>query len=145
MNRGSVKQFGMAQMSSLASTGCDFLVSAMVYMLTEHVVLSTAAGAVCGGAANCAINYRWTFHGTSRSKRGVAWRYALVWIGSVVLNTTGTEYGVKLANLLWAALGDTLARGLTTMLAVKAVVAVTTAVAWNFTMQKYYVYKTIKN
>lgn len=140
MNYG-VKQFGMAQMSSLVSTACDFLVTAAVFALTEHVVGSTAAGAVMGGAVNCAINYRWTFSGTTRTKRGVMWRYSLVWLGSVALNTTGTEWGVKLTHLLWAALGDGLGRSLTTVLAVKAVVALTTAVAWNFTMQKYYVYR----
>lgn len=140
MNCG-LKEFAVAQMSSLLSTACDFITTAAVFALTQHVVGSTAAGAVMGGAVNCAVNYRWTFHGTTRSKRGVAWRYSLVWLGSVALNTTGTEWGVKLTHLLWAALGEGLGRSLTTVLVVKAVVAVVTAVAWNFTMQKYFVYR----
>ena len=127
-------EFGKAQVSSVISTACDFCTTAVLYELLRHVVASTAGGAIVGGIVNCVINYRWTFQGTSRTKRGVFWRYAMVWIGSVVLNTVGTEYGVKLLDL-W------LSQNLGSVLLVKAVIAILVAVFWNFTLQKYYVYK----
>ena len=135
------KEFGKAQVSSLFSTAFDFLVTAVMYEITDHVVLSTAVGAVTGGVVNCTTNYRWTFKGTVRSKRAIAWRYALVWLGSIVLNTSGTEWGVK----LWKALTDGsesgMPAGITCVLFVKAVVSIFVAIFWNFMMQKYYVYK----
>lgn len=141
MTKGLLKEFSKAQVSSLVSTGCDFMVTAMVFLLTDHVVISTASGAFAGGAINCSINYTWTFNGSRRSKMGVAWRYVLVWMGSMLLNTFGTEYGVKTVEHISAQMGSACAQSLTMVMAVKAVVAVAVAVFWNFTMQKYFVYR----
>lgn len=138
--KNGVKEFGKAQVSSLVSTACDFIMTALIFELTRHVVGSTMAGAVTGGIVNCIINYLWTFRGTHRSKRGIFWRYIIVWIGSIVLNTTGTEYGVKGVALLGDALEVNLSQTLGILLIVKAIVAVVVAVCWNFFMQKYYVY-----
>lgn len=137
MGKNGVKEFSKAQVSSLVSTFCDFLSTAGVFSLTHHVVASTACGAFVGGAVNCAVNYCWTFKGTCRTKKGVVCRYIVVWLGSLALNTGGTEWGVKLVRYsgLWAD------QNLGLVMTVKAVVAVLVAVMWNFTIQKYYVYK----
>lgn len=136
-----IKEFSKAQVSSLISTACDFMTTAVLFKLLEHVVISTASGAVVGGMVNCIINYTWTFKGSKRGKKGVVWRYALVWLGSIVLNTAGTEYGVKLVELLGNHLGNGWSQNLSLVLIVKAVVAIAVGVFWNFTMQKYFVYK----
>lgn len=141
MRKSGAIEFGKAQVSSFASTVCDFMVTAMAYSCTHHVVCSNICGALTGGAANCAINYKWTFHGTTRSKCAVVWRYVLVWICSVVLNTAGTEYGVKALKHVCCMIEPAYAVGVTGVLTVKAVVAVLVAVFWNFLMQKYYVYR----
>ena len=141
MTKTGAKEFGKAQVSSAFSTAVDFLGTAVVYELTEHVVLSTAIGAVMGGVANCTTNYRWTFKGTTRSKRGVAWRYMLVWIGSIVLNTSGTESGVKSLLAVYESFDIVIHPTLAHVLGVKAFVAAIVAVFWNFLMQKYYVYR----
>lgn len=137
MGRNGVKEFSKAQVSSLLSTFCDFVATAGVFSLTHHVVASTALGAFTGGAVNCSINYCWTFKGTCRTKKGVLCRYVAVWLGSVMFNTAGTEWGVKLVRCsgLWTD------QNLGLVMMVKAIVAVVVAVAWNFTTQKYYVYK----
>lgn len=137
MGKNGVIEFSKAQLSSLVSTACDFLSTACMFSLTHHVVASTASGAFVGGAVNCAINYNWTFKGTCRTKKGVVCRYIIVWLGSMALNTAGTEWGVKLVR--W--LGLWTAQNLGLVMTVKAVVAVVVAVTWNFTTQKYYVYK----
>lgn len=137
MGRNGVIEFSKAQVSSSVSTACDFLVTAVVFELLQHVVASTASGAVVGGIVNCVINYCWTFRGTSRSKRGVMWRYLLVWTGSVLLNTYGTELSVKFITHLVQSASQTLPL----VMGSKACIAVVVAVTWNFFMQKYYVYR----
>lgn len=141
MSKNGAIEFGKAQVSSFVSTVCDFMVTAMAYSCTHHVVCSNVCGALTGGAANCAINYKWTFHGTTRSKRAVVWRYVLVWICSVMLNTAGTEYGVKALKYAYSMTQSANTVGVTGVLTVKAIVAVLVAVFWNFLMQKYYVYR----
>lgn len=127
-------EFCKAQVSSVVSTVCDFCVTALIFTLLHHVVISAASGAITGGVVNCIINYFWTFKGTSRSKRGVVGRYFLVWVVSLLLNTYGTEFAVKFVNH-W------LDVNLTLVMVMKAIVAILVAVCWNFSMQKYYVYK----
>ncbi len=141
MTKNGAKEFGKAQVSSVVSTTADFLATAVVYEITEHVVASTAVGAMTGGLVNCTTNYRWTFKGTTRTKRAIAWRYALVWLGSIILNTSGTEWGVKLLKAFCEMTERGLTPTLTQVLAVKACIAVAVAVTWNFFMQKYYVYR----
>ncbi|MDD6494497.1 MAG: GtrA family protein [Prevotella sp.] len=141
MNRHGALEFGKAQISSMISTFADFVMTAAIFSIAAHVVFSTAAGAVTGGVVNCIINYRWTFNGTTRSKRSVAMRYALVWIGSVILNTAGTEWGVKAVNAICCCYAGHTQTRLALVLAVKAVTAILVAVFWNFLMQKHYVYR----
>lgn len=70
----------------------DMLVSFVVFAFLDLTPwLSTAIGAFVGGILNCVINYRFTFHA-----EGVAWRAALtkflfVWVGSLLLNSFGTQ------------------------------------------------------
>lgn len=125
----------------MISTFADFVMTAAIFSIAAHVVFSTAAGAVTGGVVNCIINYRWTFNGTTRSKRSVAMRYALVWIGSVILNTAGTEWGVKAVNAICCYYAGHTQTRLALVLAVKAATAILVAVFWNFLMQKHYVYR----
>lgn len=134
MGTRGVIEFGKAQISAAVATAFDFMTSLVAFTLLHHVAIGTAMGAVTGGMVNCSINYYWTFKDTERSKRSVMWRYVLVWIGSVVLNTTGTEYMVKFCNL-WMNTNVTLA------MTAKAVVAIAVGVTWNYMMQKKFVYK----
>lgn len=123
-----------AQVSAGLATLSDFLTTAFVFQLSRHVMGSTAAGAVLGGIINCCINYRWTFQGTGRTKKSIFWRYLLVWIGSILLNTFGTDYAVSLC-IRW------FPKELTMVIICKAMVAILIAICWNFTMQKYFVFK----
>lgn len=134
MQRSTLLQFARAQTSSVFSTACDFLTTAVLYRLIAHVAFSTAAGAIVGGVVNCTINYLWTFRESLQSRRSVAFRYFLVWIGSIALNTYGTDTLVSHCSQWFDA-------SLTIVMTAKAVVAVLVAVFWNFLLQKYFVYR----
>lgn len=117
------------------STACDFLTTAAVFQMVNHVMVSTASGAIVGGITNCCINYRWTFPGTHNSKKSIAWRYFIVWIGSILLNTGGTELLTRCI-----AYHNEYSTTTAILLIAKALVAITVAIAWNYTMQKRFVY-----
>lgn len=134
----TVKQFGKAQISSAFATLGDFSFAAVLFhFLHQGEGVSTFFGALLGGLVNCCINYRWTFRGCGQRYRTVFFRYALVWSGSIFLNTWGTVLGMKVVK-------EYIPDGLDIFMSVKALVAVVVAVLWNFNMQKYFVYKNKK-
>ncbi len=132
----TARQFGKAQISSVAATCCDFLTTALVYhyLPHQHVAWSTFIGSVVGGIVNCTINFHWTFPGSRQPGHTIMLRYALVWSGSILLNTWGTVLGVRLATHWFP-------QRLWSVMMVKAVVAVAVAMLWNFSMQKYFVFR----
>lgn len=128
------KNFGKAQLSAFLATAIDFLLTAILYKMTRNVMGSTLVGTVSGGAINCIINYLWAFKDTTRTRREVAWRYILVWLASLFYNTNGTTLAVKLA-------GAWLGTSVTTVMIIKATVAILVAFLWNYPMHKFYVYR----
>lgn len=133
-----ISEFVKAQCSSLAATIVDFLLTAVLFQLAGlNHVLSTFLGSVTGGAVNCVVNYKWTFRGDLPSKKWVALKYCIVWAGSIYLNTYGTAVGVDYFT-------KDATTELHTVMIVKAVVAILVAIFWNFTMQKYFVYRKLK-
>lgn len=133
-----VAEFLKAQFTSVTATVIDFMLTAVLFQFAGvNHVLSTFTGSVAGGVVNCVLNYRWTFQGDRPSKKWVALKYSMVWIGSILLNTYGTAIGVKLFS-------DAGRVELSTVMSVKVVVAILVAVFWNFAMQKYFVYKKLK-
>lgn len=129
------QQFGKAQVSSLVATGVDFALTALLFALSDgRVAWCTFIGSVAGGCTNCLINYHWTFRGSGQSARVIMVRYMCVWAGSILLNTYGTVLGMQLLTR-W------LSKRLDLLMTVKAIVAVIVAVAWNFNLQKHFVYR----
>lgn len=111
----------------MVASAVDF---GLTLLLAEVVglwyVLATFLGAVCGGVVNCCINYRWVFSARRKGKWSLLMRYAMVWGLSIVFNTL-------LVFLLteWSSLSYIL---------VKVVVACMVAVAWNYPMQRRFVF-----
>ena len=133
MRRFTIVQFVRAQFSSLAATGVDYLFTALLFQFfSVNYVWATAIGAVCGGLFNAVVNYKWTFRGTARTKRGVAVRYLAVWLGSIALNTLGVSL---LAPLLASSVG------LGALMSAKVIVSITIGLLWNFVLQKFWVYR----
>lgn len=128
-----------AQAASWVDLGLGFVLFSWVGLSTG---LSTGIGAVAGGIINCIINYRFTFHAKGVSKRAVAVKYILIWTGSLLLNTYGTSmlYNLMSGSEFFAHMGFSddgcyAASRISTSLVV--------SLAWNFLMQKYFVYRSV--
>ncbi len=121
--------FCKAQATAQVATAVDFVVT---LLMAEAVglwyVWSSFLGALTGGIVNCTMNYRWVFdHTNDLKKRSIAWRYSLVWAGSIFLNTMGTFILTELSG--------------TYFLFAKIAMAVTVALLWNYQLQRRFVFK----
>lgn len=91
--------FGKAELTASAASVVDF---GLAFILSDIVGiyygLANALGVVSGGITNCCLNYRYVFGNPQRGKKGVAWRYFVVWALSWALNSGGTIALTELIN-----------------------------------------------
>ena len=95
-----------------------------------------------GGAVNCTLNYRWTFRAGSCPVANVAVKYALVWIGSLLLNTYGTELLNNMFQSSTVLDSWGVARNLRFTVA-RLSVSLLASVFWNLLLQKVFVYRNV--
>lgn len=122
-----MRTFFKTQISSLLATLVDFLTTILcVELLKIQILEASILGAMTGAFTNFLVNKYWSFEtGTSGLKRQ-SLRYFLVWIGSVLLNTLGLYIltGVFHINYIFS----------------KITVAIIVGIAFNYTLQKHYVF-----
>jgi putative flippase GtrA len=120
--------FTKAQIASLLATGVDFLTTFLLIRFAgAPIVPAGATGTLCGGFTHFTVSRNWVFSAREGKWAAQLNRYALVWIGNFLLNTSG----------LWLITRYT---GIQGMFA-KVVVAVTVAVCYNYVLQKRFVFK----
>lgn len=140
-NDNLIYTFIRSGVSSQTSGWTDFAVS-FVFFAWVHCTawLSTALGAVAGGVVNCVLNYRFTFHAEGVDWRAVALKFGLVWLGSFLLNSFGTQ---ALYHLIqdWDWLEEIGFRRDGYFAAARLFVALIVSWAWNFLLQRYFVYR----
>ena len=115
------------QVGSLFATLVDF--SAMIALagsLGQSPVRATVAGAACGAVANFFLGRRWIFRAAESDRLGQALRYGAVAVISLLLNATGEWVLVEGVHVQYV-----LAR---------AVVSVAVSLAWNFPLQRRFVF-----
>lgn len=137
---GGIFTFIRSSLSSQLASWIDMGSSIGLVALGISEWVATPVGAVLGGIVNCCINYKFTFRAGDCPVKAVAVKYLLIWLGSVLFNTVGTSL---LANVLdnWHILD---ALGFTTVgsfAAARLIVSLVVSLAWNFLMQKHFVYK----
>lgn len=140
--RGGIFVFMRAQIASQIASAVDFLTTLLLAKsLHLYYVYATTAGSVCGGIVNCLINYKWTFKTRGRKKLHVFLRYALVWMGSIALNTWGT-YAMTEAIRGNAWVKEELGHYVDDLFIFsKIVVSLLVGFLWNYQMQRRFVYK----
>lgn len=102
--------------------------------------LSTAIGAFLGGVINCIINYRFTFHAQDCSWKAVAAKFFLIWLGSMLLNSFGTQalyYTVD----GWEWLHDIGFKKDGFFALARLSVSLLVSVLWNFLLQRTFVFR----
>ncbi len=119
-----------AEMSASVASIVDFgLAIGLYHADIFNYGTANMIGVVCGGITNCCINYRYVFHDTNRSKKGVAWRYFMVWFASMIFNGFGT-------NVITTVVGARF------FIIIKSIIAFLVAVLFNYPLQRKFVFKT---
>lgn len=91
--------FGKAELTASVASVVDFgLAFFLSDILGIYYGLANALGVVSGGITNCCLNYRYVFSNSQLGKKGVAWRYFVVWALSWALNSGGTIALTELIN-----------------------------------------------
>lgn len=137
---GGILMFVRAQLSAQVATIADFVLSiALNQLFAVYYVYATFCGAVTGGIINCTVNYRWTFHTHDCRPVWVMFKYVIVWMGSIALNTGGTYL---MTELLTGHTGAFFARNSSwAFILSKIVVAVSVAVLWNYNLHRKFVFR----
>lgn len=131
-----------AMASSQTCSLIDFILTVTLSSLCGvYYVVATAIGSLCGGALNCIFNYKWVFPGSHGRKQTIAIKYALVWIMSILLNTCGTYLLTE--SLIRSSFVQTMLGQHSDQIYVlsKVIVAILIAFAWNYPLQRHFVYK----
>lgn len=134
--------FLRSSVSSQISSWTDMIVSFAMFAWVINIAwLATAIGAVCGGIVNCVVGYKFTYHADGVSKRAVFVKFVMVWFGSLVLNSWGTE---ALTHILerWTWLESIGFRPDGYFAAARLTVSLIVSLAWNFLLQRTFVFRT---
>ncbi|MDR1653607.1 MAG: GtrA family protein [Prevotellaceae bacterium] len=156
--KGGVFVFFRAQLSSQMATVLDNSVAfalkktldifkvKILYFFSQGIesyVFATVVGQIAGGLFACFVNYKWTFKVRELKFRNIFFRFLLVWLCSVALNTFFT---FKLTELLRNIpfIISLLGRNSDDIfIVVKLSVALIVGFVWNYTMYRIFVYKDI--
>ncbi len=128
MTKNGAIEFIKSQIAAFGSTCIDYLT---VILLTEYLgiwyIYSNIVGAGLGAISNFFLGRKWTFKADQGSISKQGFRYALVSIGSLLLNTSGLYVLTE-----WTQLHYILS---------KIIVGLVVAVGFNYLLQKHFVFK----
>jgi len=151
-DKGGIFTFLRAQLSSQLASITDFLVTitlanVLAYLFHKpegfYVLRATFFGQICGGITNCIVNYRWTFKSKDVKKRYVFLRYLPVWGTSLLLNTAGTVFLTDLITKIPWIMDHSGPLRKNIFILPKIVVSLLVGFAWNYNMQRLFVYKNL--
>ena len=132
-----IRSAGAAQFASWIDLGTAFILFAFAHFAPWA---STAIGAFAGGVINCVLNYRFTFHAKSCPWKAVIVKYALVWLGSLLLNSFGTEF-LYYGLMHWPWLETIGFKPDGYFAAARLAVSGIVSLGWNFLLQRNFVYR----
>ena len=131
-----------SQIASWVDMGLSNVLFSVVNLTMYDGFFAKAIGAATGGVINCCINYKWTFRPEGCSKRTVAVKYAMVWIGSLLLNSFGTAFVTGFVSEIpvlteWGISKDTV------FFVAQLAVSLVVSICWNFMLQRYFVFNNV--
>lgn len=123
-----VGSFSRSQVSSAVASAADFVVLfGLVEVLHVWYVAATAIGALVGAISNFVMNRHWSFEATHARWYRQAFRYALISLISMILNSGG----------VWAVTERFQIHYSISVFVVSALVGI----FFNFPMHRYFVFK----
>ena len=123
-----MKTFIKANVASLVASCYDYaLTIMMVHFLLADPFFAGISGNIFGGIVNFTIGKFWVFQDQTNPVNVQVKRYLLTWTGNLVLNIIGLYILIKLLG--------------TPYLIAKFAISIVVAVAYNYPLQKRYVYK----
>ncbi|MEP7145093.1 MAG: GtrA family protein [Ferruginibacter sp.] len=125
-----MKTFFKANTASLTASFCDYLVT-IIFKQFLHLdaVIASILGTIAGGVINFLIGRHWVFRSISSPFFHQGKRYLLTWTGNMILNAAGVFLLTKYANIHY--------------IIAKVATSITVAIAYNYPIQKKYVFKNI--
>jgi putative flippase GtrA len=115
------------QTASVVATVIDFAVMiTLVSVVGAAPAVGTAIGAASGGVVNFLLGRRWIFRATAYHPAPQAGRYAMVSLGSLVLNTCGVHVLAGVMHYPYVA--------------ARLAVSFAVSVLWNFPLQRGFVF-----
>lgn len=138
-----VPTFLRSAVSSQASGWVDFIVGFVMFywIFNRHLSwLATGIGVVAGGIVNCIICYKFTFRAENCSWKAVVVKYAIVWIGNLILNSAGTE-GLYIVLKKWHILEEMGFKTAGYYTTARLVMSLLVSWFWNFILQRNFVYR----
>jgi putative flippase GtrA len=125
LGRGEPARLLRHQAGALVATGVDFLTTVLLVWAGLSAVLATVCGAALGAVVNFSLGRRWIFQ-ASGAISSQAQRYALVSLGSLLLNAAGEGLLVHAGVHFFVG---------------RVIVAVTVSLLWNYPLQRRFVFK----
>lgn len=127
-HNGFSNTFIRAQLSSFASTAADFL---LTHLFTEFLntwyLFSSAIGTISGGYINFSLGRYWVFRSVEHKKILQLKKYVIIWIGSLILNTSGVFVFTEILQMHY--------------MISKTLMAIMVGVFYNFYFQKSFVFR----
>ena len=125
-----------SQLGGLVDMGMSFVFFAW---LGFSAGWAAAMGAILGGVVNCLLCYKFTFHAHDLDLRAMVVKYVMVWVGSMLLNTFGTEFVYRMISD-WDWLENLGFKRDGYFAAARLFVSIVVSWFWNFPLQRYFVY-----
>ena len=142
-SKSLVPTFLRSAVSSQASGLVDFIVGFVMFywIFNQHLSwLATGIGVVAGGIVNCIICYKFTFRAENCPWKAVVVKYALVWIGNLILNSGGTEL-LYIFLKKWHILEEMGFKAAGYYTTARLVMSLLVSWFWNFILQRNFVYR----
>ena len=121
-------RFAKAQLASFAASIVDYFITIFcVEVLGFWYLVASSTGTIVGGITNFSIGRNWVFRGGERERNIQLFRYFLVWTGYLVLATSGVYLLTHFGHFNY--------------LVSKVTITLFLAIAYNYPLQKGYVFK----
>jgi putative flippase GtrA len=125
-----MKTFLKANLASLVASACDYGLTVLLKeLLNVQAVIASVGGTVFGGIINFLIGRYWAFKATEGDFLVQGKRYLLIWAGNLLLNAGGVYLLIEQAGVHY--------------IIAKLATSLTVAVAYNYPLQKKYVFKNL--